>query len=222
MKSNHVYTFKPAAANQPAEITIYGPIGKDFFGEGISAADFHKELRALGTPRAIDLRISSEGGAVFDARAIYTMLTQHRADITVYVDGYAASAASLIAMAGDKIVMAEGGFIMIHEARAYVGGTANQMRELADVLEQINETMVSTYSARTGQPADKIKEWMTAETWFNGTDALDAGFVDEIMHDLKAVAYLPGLDRYQNVPAALRQNTPNRLRALKLLREIRK
>jgi ATP-dependent Clp protease protease subunit len=220
---NHQYKFKAATSTTPAEIIIYGPIGADIWGDGITAAAFQKQLRALGTPRQIDVRINSEGGAVMDARAIYTQLTQHRADITVYVDGFALSAASLIAMAGDTIRMGDGSFFMIHNARAYTGGTADEMRKTADILDQINETMVATYSQRTGQTPERVRDWMNAETWFSANDALDVGFADEIMHAAKAAAfYSAELGRYTNVPPSLRVMTPNRARAMKLLKEMSK
>jgi ATP-dependent Clp protease protease subunit len=220
---NNTYRFRAATSSTPAEIVIYGPIGSDIWGNGIGAADFQKQLRALGTPRQIDIRINSEGGAVMDARAIYTQLKQHRADINVYVDGFALSAASLIAMAGDNIYMGDGSFFMIHDARVYSGGTADDLRKTADILDQVNETMVDTYSARTGQTPERVRDWMKAETWFSAKQALDVGFADEIMQDVKAAAfYSEELGRYNNVPPSLRAVTPNRARALKLLKEIHK
>ncbi|MGB8274121.1 MAG: head maturation protease, ClpP-related, partial [Alphaproteobacteria bacterium] len=215
------YRFRAAKGADAAEIYLYGPIGKDFWGDGISSADFAKQFRELGGPRAIDVRIDSEGGSVTDARAIYNLLTQSRAKINVFVDGFAASAASLVAMAGDEISIGAGSFIMIHEARASVSGaTAEDMTKWAETLGQINETMVSTYSARCGQPPDKVRNWMAAETWFAGQDAIDNGFADKLMPDLAAVAYSPRLECYKNVPDQLKRLQPNRVRALKLLGEI--
>jgi ATP-dependent Clp protease protease subunit len=126
-------------------------------------------------------------------------------------------------MAGDTIYIGAGSFIMIHEARAYIGmATAADMIQWAETLNQINETMIATYSARTGQSSDQVKKWMAAETWFSGQDAIDNGFADQLMPDLKAVAYCDRLDCYKNVPPHLKGLGPNRLRALKLLGEIRK
>jgi ATP-dependent Clp protease protease subunit len=217
------FRFRAASGNDPAEIFLYGPIGKDMWGDGLSSAEFATRFRALGTPRAIDLRIDSEGGSVTDARAIYTLLTQSRSKISVYVDGFAASAASLIAMAGDTIHIGEGSFIMIHEARAYVGmATSNEMIRWSETLNQINDTMITTYAGRTGKSANQVKEWMAAETWFSGQDAIDNGFADQLMPDLKAVAYYDRLDCYRNVPPSLKGMGPNRIRALRLLKEIKK
>ena len=106
---------------------MYGPIGEDFFGEGISAKNFASQLKELGAVRTIDLHIDSPGGSVTDARTIYTLLVEHKATINVKIDGFAASAASFIAMAGDEVAIAEGGFFMIHEARGITRGTANEM-----------------------------------------------------------------------------------------------
>jgi ATP-dependent Clp protease, protease subunit len=181
------------------------------------------EFRNLGTPRAIDLRIDSEGGSVTDARAIHSLLTQSRAKVNCYVDGYAASAASLVAMAGDKIHIGEGSFIMIHNARASVSQvTADEMLKYAETLKQINESMVMTYSARCGATPDKVRSWMNEETWFAGKDAINNGFADELIPDMRAVAYSERLGCYKNVPNGLKGLGPNRLRALKLLEEIYK
>jgi ATP-dependent Clp protease, protease subunit len=217
------FRFRAAAGGAPAEIFIYGPIGKDIWGDGISSSDFATQFRALGTPRAVDVRIDSEGGSVTDARAIYNLLTQSRAKISVFVDGFAASAASLIAMAGEQIWIGEGSFIMIHRPRASVqGATAEDMTKWAETLNQINETMVNTYSARCNQPPEKVRAWMMAETWFDGKAAVENGFADKLIPDMAAVAYSPRLSCYSNVPTQLQKMGPNRARALKLLEEMSK
>jgi ATP-dependent Clp protease, protease subunit len=216
------YRFRAAVDGAPAEIFLYGPIGKDVWGDGISSADFAKQFRNLGTPRAVDVRIDSEGGSVTDARAIYSLLNHSKAKVNCYVDGYAASAASLIAMAGDKIHIGAGSFIMIHNARASVNqATADEMLRFSETLKQINESMVATYSARCGATPDKVRAWMNDETWFAGQDAIDNGFADELITDMRAAAYSERLECYKNVPNDLKGLGPNRLRALKLLKEIR-
>ncbi len=113
-----VHQLKPTTVNgyrvvnrgkDSAEIYLYGAIGGDWMGEGITAKQFADDLKALGPVKKIDLRINSEGGSVFDGKAMYSLLNAHSANITVHVDGLAASAASFIAMAGDTIEIAEGG-----------------------------------------------------------------------------------------------------------------
>ena len=171
-----------------AEMSIYGPIGKDWYGDGVSAASFAKELKAIGNVGTINLRINSEGGVVTEARAMYNQLIQHSATVNIHIDGIAASAASFLAMAGDHITIAEGAFFMIHNARAVAIGGAEDMRKMADVLELVNETIRDTYTARTGVDYKKVKSWMDAETWFNGNQAVENGFADEVIKNYERVA----------------------------------
>lgn len=193
---------------------MYGVIGEDFFfGGGITGKSFAKELRGLGNVRSIDLRIDSPGGNVFDARTIYTLLTEHPADVNVYIDGLAASAASFIAMAGDTINIAEGGFVMIHEASGSTRGTASDHEKNALLLRAVSETIAQTYVARTGQSKAKVLDWMAEETWFVGEDAVKYKFADKVVENktVTACAY-PG--EFKNLPAALRP-TAVRARAIK-------
>jgi len=177
-----------AKGAKSAEMSIYGPIGSDYYGDGVSAASFAKALKALGAVNTIDLRINSEGGVVTDARAMYNLLMQHDARVNVHIDGIAASAASFLAMAGDKITIAEGGFFMIHNARAVAIGEADDMRKMADVLDLVNDTIRDTYVARTGIDYKKMKSWMDKETWFSGVQAVENGFADEISENYTRVA----------------------------------
>lgn len=192
--------------NDRGEIYLYGIIGVDWFGDGVSAKTFADDLKKLGGVKAIDLRINSDGGVVTDARAMHTLLMEHPADITTHIDGIAASAASFVAMAGKEIVIAEGGFMMIHNARMMAYGEAEDMRRAADVLENVNETIRSTYEKRTGAKAADIKKWMDAETWWNGKEAVEHGFADRIVEDMKVAACLHDPSRFKNLPAALRPN----------------
>lgn len=191
----------------------------DWFGEGITAKSFERELKALGDVNVIDLRINSEGGSVHDARAIYNLLNQHKARKEVHIDSLAASAASFIAMVGDSISMAESGFFMIHNARMFGGGDAKDWEAGAKFLHTVNRTIADTYTARTGNSASKIKDWMDAETWFTGQEALDEGFATAIVKnktadDAKACVTVDPAFEYRNVPAALRTN---RAKAMALL-----
>lgn len=207
------------AAKKRGEIFLYGTIGMDWFGDGITAKSFEKELKSLGTVETIDLHINSEGGAVHDARAIYNLLNQHKARIDVHIDSLAASAASFIAMVGDSITIAESGFFMIHNARMFAGGTAEDFEAAAKFLRTVNRTIADTYVARTGTSADKVKKWMDAETWFTGQEALDAGFATAIVknktaEDAKARIAIDPVFAYAHTPAAFRAN---RSRAMALL-----
>lgn len=186
-----------------AEILIYEDVGEGFFG-GVSAKQFAGELKALGDVATINLRINSYGGDVFDGLAIYRQLADHKAKIIVHIDGVAASIASVIAMAGDDIRIAEAGFIMIHDAWGLAIGTAADMREVADRLDTITGAIGDVYSARTKRKADDVRKWMADEKWFTATEALDSGFATEIVENMRAAARLdPGKHKFRNVPSSL-------------------
>ena len=163
-----------------AEIWIYEEIGEDFWsGGGVTAKGFQKELSAITAPK-IDLHINSPGGAVFDGVTIYNLLKQHKATITTYIDGIAASIASVIALAGDRVIMAENALYMMHNPSGMVMGNASDMRSMADILDKIRGTMAGVYMGKSGKPEDEINSMLDAETWMNAEEALEAGLIDEI------------------------------------------
>ena len=192
------------AEKQSAEILIYEDIGEGFWTSGITAQGFLKDLRALGDVKSLDIRINSNGGSVFDGVAIYNALRQHSARKTVHVDGIAASIASIIAMAGDEIRMGEGAWMMIHDPSGLAMGTADQMRETADLLDGIKSQLVDIYVTRTGKDAAEIGAIMAAETWFNSADAISAGLADVVSEPVKIAAHA-GLQakRFQHIPGEL-------------------
>ncbi len=188
--------------SQPAEIDIFDEIG--FWG--VTAKDLIADLRAIKSG-AITLSINSPGGNVFDALAIYNALRQHAASVTVRVMGVAASAASLIAMAGDTIIMPENSFMMVHNPLGAVYGNAEDLRDLAETLDKIGAALVATYVARTGQTEEKINELLAAETWLSAADAVELGFADKIEAALKIAASYD-MDRLpDNVKAAFDAET---------------
>lgn len=192
-----------AKGDDAAEIYIYGVIGGDWFGEGITAKMVADDLKALGKVKNIDVRINSEGGDVFQGKAIYSLLVENKAKINVKIDGLAASAASFIAMAGDSIEIAEGAFVMIHDAYGVSFGRAEDMRAYADLLDTVNASIIDVYVARTKQSADKIKKWMKDETWMTAKDAVTNGFADTMTENLKVAASVSHPDRFKHVPSAL-------------------
>jgi ATP-dependent Clp protease protease subunit len=205
--------YRIKAQKDRAEIVLYGVIGPSWFEDGISAAQFQKDLKALGDVKNIDLRINSDGGDVFDGQAIYTLLAQHKAEVTAYIDGLAASAASFIAMAADKIVMSEGAWMMIHNAWGVAVGGANDLRDAGNLLDRINVTMVEKYAARTGNDQKEIKKWMDAETWMEAKEAKEKGFAEEVVGNVKMAASVsrPKIySTFKNIPNAL---LPNRAAA---------
>ncbi len=177
------------------ELYIYEMIGASFWGGGLTEKDVADQLDKLKGVKTLDIYINSEGGDVFAGKAIYNSLKRFDAAKTVHIDGLAASAASFIAMAGDKIITAENATWMIHEAWGGAMGSAGDMRALADVLDGENKAIAGIYAARTGQPAASF--WMrpppsaaapnpeatglmAAETWMSADQALAMKLTDEI------------------------------------------
>lgn len=190
--------FDVHAQGDVTEIELYDEIG--FWG--VSAKEFGQKLRAV-SGGVIHLKINSPGGDVFDGIAMYNDLVNHPAKVHVEVTGFAASAASLIAMAGDEISIADNAFFMIHNAWTLAIGDRNAIGEVADVLEQIDGALALTYAKRTGIDIDEIAQMMDAETWLSGADAVDQGFADNVGAKTEAKAAFD-LSCFANVPEGLR------------------
>lgn len=168
-----------ARGSRRAEVLIHEAIGEDWFGNGLTSKRFVQELNDLGEVDEILVRINSPGGAVFDGVAIYNALKEHRARIDVLVEGLAASIASVIAMAGDRIRMGEGALMMIHNPWTLAIGDADDLRKTAETLDQVTEALIDIYQARTGLSRDEIRTMLDAETWFTAAQAVEKGFADE-------------------------------------------
>lgn len=194
------------AKRDRGEIYLYGPIGADWFGDGVSAKMFSDDLKGLGAVTTIDVRINSEGGDVFAGKAMYSLLNEHKAKIIVHIDGLAASAASFIAMAGDEIIISEGAYVMIHDAYGGARGRAKDLRDYADLLDSVNASIVDTYVARTKNDASTIRKWMDEETWMSGKEAVERGFADKLSGKgtAKASAAISNPRMYSNLPKELR------------------
>jgi HK97 family phage major capsid protein len=195
------YSIK-AKANKEAEIFIYEEIGEGWYG-GVSAKKFAEDLKALGDLSKITLRLNSPGGDVFDGNTIYNILKQHAASVSVYIDGLAASIASVVAMAGDEILIADNALIMVHNPSTFTVGYAEDLRKTADLLDKIGGTIIGVYAKRTKQDESKIKDLMTAETWMNAEEAVQNGFADQIVDAVPVAAHYD-LNKfpYRNKPAA--------------------
>lgn len=183
-----------------AEVLIYEEIGM----WGVSAKQFARDLKDLGKISQIDLRINSPGGSVFDGNAIFNQIKQHPANVTVYIDGLAASMASVIAMAGDRIVMPENALMMIHNPWTVAIGDADELRKNADLLDKIKTTLVNAYG-RSMMTEDEIVEMMDAETWLTGEEAVEMGFADELEQEvaLAACSKFPFLNKFEKTPAVI-------------------
>jgi ATP-dependent Clp protease protease subunit len=187
------YTIR--ARTSGTEVLIYDEIG----AHGVTAKGFLAELGALPDGAPIDLRLNSPGGSVFDAVAIYNALKRHSGDITVWIDGIAASAASYIAMAGDEIIMPENAFLMIHDPSGLVMGTAEDMRSTAKALDKVKGSLIQGYATKSGKSDEDIAALMAAETWLDAKDALDLGFIDRIAEPVKLAASFD-VARFRNAP----------------------
>ncbi len=156
------------------QIDIYGDIGESFWSESITDTDVKALLDQMEGD--VTVRINSPGGSVFDGFAIYNLLKQHDGEIHVKIDALAASAASVIAMAGDSIEMADNSLMMIHEPWSMALGDSSEMRKTAELLDKIRDSIVTTYKSKTDLSDDEIKQMMVDETWFNADEAIESGF----------------------------------------------
>ncbi len=178
------WNFKEGEEENTAELLLYGEISEySWYGDEITPAVFNADLKGMGAVDEITVRINSGGGDVFAAVAIYTRLKEHKAKISVKIDGWCASAATIIAMAGDTIEISVGGIFMIHDPAAGVLGyyKADELKKIADELETIKQSIVNCYMTVTDKSEDEIKSLMTDETWFTGQEAVDAGFCTAVM-----------------------------------------
>jgi ATP-dependent protease ClpP protease subunit len=195
------YTIRNAArSSEPAEVYLYDMIG----GWGITAQDFVNDLSAITASR-IDLHINCEGGEVFDGIAIYTALVNHKASVTAYVDSLAASAASFILQAADERVAGRNSRIMIHDAHAFCIGNAADMRDTANLLDDLSDNIADIYAERSAK-GDRAS-WRAAMTagmdgtWYGPQAAVDAGLADRV-----AETAVPSENRALVVPR--NQQTP--------------
>jgi ATP-dependent protease ClpP protease subunit len=192
-----------AKGDKAAEISIYGDIGESWWNdESVTARQFVKDIAALDVDN-LTVRINSYGGAVSDGIAIYNALKRHKASITVAIDGVAVSIASLIAMAGDTVEMAENALMMIHAPWSYTSGNANDMRKAADVLDTFAAAMSTSYANKTGKSKDDVMSWLTdgEDHWFTAAEAQAENLVDTIV-DAQLVAAQFDMNRFKTIPAA--------------------
>lgn len=177
----------PEQPGQPPEILLYGSISsqQSWWSDRVTPSQFNADLAAIGEVPEIIVRINSGGGDVFAANAIFTRLKDHSAKITVKIDGWAASAATIIAMAGDTIKIAKNGVFMIHDPAmtVYDSFKAEDFKKMAAELEVIKQSIVNTYAMKTGRKPEDIEQLMSNETWWTGDTAVENGFCDELMFE---------------------------------------
>jgi len=197
--------FKADASDGALTLEVYDAIGADFFGNGITAKGVAEAITNAGAFTSITVRLNSPGGDLFEGVTIYNLLKAQGKPINVKVDGLAASAASLIAMAGDTCVMGAGSCMMIHQAMGMVGGYAADMRQTADILDTVTSSAADIYGARTGLKKDDVLKMMTAETWMTPQEAMKQGFATKVSdYKSMAMAQTFNLEVFNNVPEELK------------------
>lgn len=196
-------TFDVRAQGDTTEIVIYDVIG-DYWGEGVSAKRFNDELAKVKTEKIV-LKINSPGGDVFDGIAIYNDFAAHPAQKTVKITGLAASAASVIAMAGDEILIGKNAQIMIHNAWVMAIGNKHDLRDVADVLEGIDQGLLETYVDRTGKKESDIAAMLDKETWLRGEQAVKEGFADGLLDDDEKAKAAYDVSVFAHAPVALKK-----------------
>lgn len=213
--------------DKKGEIFIYGDIvSEEWFANEVTAPGFKQQLDELGNVSEIDVHINSSGGNVFEGHAIYNILKMHKAKINIYIDALAASIASVIAMSGDTIFMHKNSFLMIHNSWIMTVGNAKELRDTADLLDKTDEASNQAYLDRAlNISEEELKELLDAETWLTASEALEKGFIDEILEPNEIAASISD-ERYKlfkSVPSSITKqdnNVTKHLEEQKLRRKI--
>lgn len=197
------YNFK--ALKDKAELYIYGEIVSDkWYDDEVTANDFKDALNEH-KGKDLDIYINSPGGSVWEAQAIVSMLQRHDGVKTAYIDGLAASAASFIALACDKVIMPENAYLMIHKAWNVCWGNGDDLRKQADMLDKVDEGILSVYMKKSKVSEDEMKKLVAEETWFTGKEAIDY-FEIEKVEEKQVAAYINQeiLAKYMKTPKELK------------------
>lgn len=215
---------RAAAESEPdRSISVYDVIGHDYWtGEGVTAKRIAGALRSMGKG-PVTVNVNSPGGDMFEGLAIYNLLREHEGEVTVKVLGLAASAASIIAMAGDTVQIARAGFLMIHNAWVMAVGNRNDLVEVAETLKPFDDAMASIYAARTGQDDAAMAKLMDRETWIGGDAAIEDGFADELLpsDQVEKGAGKASASAVRRVEAGLRASGMPKSEAVRLISEIK-
>jgi ATP-dependent Clp protease protease subunit len=190
-----------AKSQDSASIYVYDVISADW---GVSAMAVIEALAQVGDAKTLNVYINSPGGDVFEGRAIMAAISRFEGKTIAHIDSLCASAATSIALACDEVEMSDGAFFMIHNASGIAWGDKNAHRELADLLEKVEGSIVNDYTKKTGKPVAQITDWMNAETWFTAQEALDNGFIDRMSTDKKKAKNTWNLAAFENLPDQLR------------------
>lgn len=169
-----------AAKSDDNSISVFDVIGADWYGDGVTASRIAAALRSIGGAD-VTVNINSPGGDMFEGLAIYNLLREYEGKVTVKVLGLAASAASIIAMAGDEVQIGRGAFLMIHNCWVYAMGNRHDLQQIAADMVPFDKAMNDIYGARTGLDVVTIDAMMDAETYIGGSDAVEKGFADRLL-----------------------------------------
>lgn len=213
MRMHNRSLFKPKAGGSykieskaSDETTVY--LYDEISWWGIDAQQFAKDFGAI-TAGTIHLRVNSPGGSVFDGTAIYNTIKQHKSKVVAHIDGLAASIASVIVMAADEIRMGDNAYLMIHEPWSMIAGSADDLRQEAELLDKVSGSIAQIYVNKSGKDLDEIKAMMAVETWMTAQEALDNGFIDAIDKDkpekAQARADIFDLSAFARVPDDLKE-----------------
>jgi ATP-dependent Clp protease protease subunit len=200
--------FRAEVVNGRGSLFIYDSIGEDWWtGGGVTAKSVQQALDGMKAATALDIFINSPGGDIYEAKAIFAQLERFKAggrDVSVHVDGIAASAATYIAMVGDRIITARDATWMIHEVWTLAMGNAAALRETADLLDKENGIYAERYATRTKSSVEDVRAWMAAETWMTAAEAKARGFTDEISDGETASDASADIAALLNLSATLR------------------
>jgi ATP-dependent Clp protease protease subunit len=183
-----------AKANKTGELLLYGDIASaQMWGDEITPTQIDDELKALGELDVLNVYISSGGGSCFAGMAIFNIIKRAKASIkNAYVDGLAASIASVIMMACDRVYIPSNGIVMVHNPSGVAMGDSTEFRKMADVLDKVRETILNVYSEKTGMTNEELIPLLDAETWMTAADAIEMGFADEMQAEVKIAASVDG------------------------------
>jgi ATP-dependent protease ClpP protease subunit len=199
--------FNAARTGKTLTLSMYDTIGGDLFDEGITPGMVQDAL-AQSEYTDVTVRLNSPGGSAFDGVAIYNVLRASGKPINVIVDGMAASAASIVMMAGDTRTVNTGAMVMIHEAMALAMGNSGDMLKMADTLTAVTGSIADIYVERTGLPKDEVLAMQAVETWMSADEAVTKGFATAVNKDKSAVKNSYNLSHFRNAPADLKEPTP--------------
>jgi len=185
------YNIKNVAESNTTEVMIYDEIGL----YGVDAKSFIEEIKMIPNDTSVLLRINSPGGSVVDGLAIYDAVNRMPQKVTSRIEGIAASMASVVALAADEVIMSENSLYMIHNVWGGEVGESGDLRKAADLMDKMSNRLVSIYMSKTGKSEDQIRSWMNEETWFDSSEAVEAGFINFIEEPILMAANFD-IDKY--------------------------